>query len=324
MSIKVEHINLKMNAWLRLFISMYYVSVIWISFAKKDSIGVVYSGIIFLCIFAAVILKKKPFHVSWMYLLSLTCTLAALVTVLLQQESPWYQGFPGAAEILFYIALTLSLAENVANFKSIATGEKHLRNKIFYMRKCLFGIILVFPLGSLTYYASKIIVLLHDAKAPGLVESTLDTHYNKTLCELIDLSDDHKFELYDVTPFSLECIGELWERVRINILVIVQMHIAFILVLSMPHWLSNQQSEKKREILGLVFFVQIVTLFFGATSALNRVEKWMQIELLPSVLLTVCSLCTGAIAFLQTIRQQTWVVPFVQECSDCKHANLKL
>ena len=273
--------------------------------------------------------RKK---VKWTTVVALTLLWAALVSWAALNTNPWYNGFHKGPDILLYLFLAVMFIENVRCFRTVSHAYIHLSDKVYKMRSCIFKCVLVFPVASAIYYVKTIFELLDTNGAPGLVDSTLESSYDRKKCAELDAADDMKYELYDVTPFTLECIGDIWERLRINMLVLVQLYIAFILVVDIPYWLHRGIAEKFREkhakdvkeLCAILYLVECVALFAGSTSALNEIEAWMLLDTLPAVLLTIALLSYCIRCVIQHESEKTWIMPFVDESVDAHKKEMSL
>ena len=324
-----------MDAWSRIAFCVFCLSVVWCSQAQANNVSdLLYAGIAIVMLYGGILFRYSRKNVKWTTVVSLTLLWASLVLWAALNTTPWYNGFYKGPDVLLYLFLALMFVENVRCFRTVSHAYLHLSDKVYKMRACIFKCVLVFPVASAVYYVKTIFELLDAAGAPGLVESTLESSYDRKKCAEIDAADDMKYELYDVTPFTLECIGDIWERLRINMLVLVQLYIAFLLVVDIPYWLHRGISEKFRaqrasavkEICAMLYLVECVSLFAGSTAALNEIEAWMLIDTLPAVLLTIAilSYCTRCV--IQHESEKTWIMPFVDESVDptSKSINLML
>lgn len=313
-----------MGASYRIAFYSFCTVTVWCSYAAiNDTSALLYLALAEIAACLAITLHK----VHWLSLLVIVLWLVAMVT---WAAGGWYTALCDGPDAVMYVALALGFVDSVVQFKRAAMSNVHLWDKVHTMRICIYRAIMVFPVASVIYYTVNIFTLLRPPDAPSLEDSTLDTRFNRTFCDELDVSDDHKYELYDVTPFTLPCIGEVWERLRVNMLVIVQLYISFVLVVEMPYWLNRgldaQCSQTNRkEIVGILYITQILCLFFGATMALNHIERWFVLDIVPSVLLTVSFTCASIRELITMQVRKIWVIPIVQECTDVdKSDHLKL
>ena len=323
-----------MDAWSSIAMCVFYTAAVWSSHAKvPNAQGLLYGAVALVAAYVALRLHYRSREFHWLTLASMVLLCAAIVWWLAASTSPWYNGLTGGPDVLLYISLATWFLDNVRQFKIAAHAYAHLWDKVHAMRTCIFRCVLVFPIASAIYYVRAIIDLLKAPGAPGIVSSTLESNFNRTKCAALDAADDMKYELYDVTPFTVDCVGEVWERLRINILVIVQLHVSFILIVDMPYWLQRgldakcggKASAKRKEISAALYCVQCTTLFFGATAALNQIERWMILDIIPAVLLTLASVVSAALAVIRGTGRANRVIPFLQECTDAdKDESLKL
>jgi len=323
-----------MDAWSSIAMCVFYTAAVWSAHDQVPNIqGLLYGAVALVVVQVSFSLRYRSKALHWLTLAAMVLFCTAIIWWLSVDSDPWYNGLTGGPDIVLYTSLAAWFAASVRKFKIAAHSYEHLWDKVHVMRICILRCVLVFPFGSAIYYVRAIIDLLKAPGAPSIVSSTLESNFNRTKCAAIDAADDMKYELYDVTPFSLECIGEVWERLRINILVISQLYISFVLIVEIPYWLhrgldakcGGAASAKRKEICATLYCVHCIALFFGATSALNEIEEWMILDTAPAVLLTIACVSHAALAVVQASGRKIRVVPFVQECTDVeKDENLKL
>ena len=324
-----------MDAWSNLATCTMCIGVTWSSYARVENVvNLLYGFIALSCTYVLASLHYGSKSLHWLPLVAMCLAIASLATWVAKDTSPWYRGLDGAPVVLLYASLGVYFCNYVRLFKCASRqAQVHLRDKLHQMRAYIFRCLLVFPLASSVYYVHSIFTLLDAPGAPGVAESTMDVHFNRTRCAEIDAADDHKYELYDVTPFTMECIGNVWERLRVNILVIIQFYISFVLVVDMPYWIhrgldaanGGKVSDLRKEVYATAYVIQWVSLFAGATSALNQVERWFELDLVPAILLTISFVACIIRVGLQAPAAQHWQMPFVQPCAEVDKADaLKL
>ena len=322
-----------MDAWSRIAFCVFCLIVVWCSHARANNVQhLLFAGIAIVILYGAKLFKYSMKKVKWTTVASLTLLGASLIWWVALNTSPWYNGFRKGPDVLLYLFLAIVFIENVRCFRTVSHAYIHLSDKVYKMRSCIFKCVLVFPVASAIYYVRTIFKLLDTKGAPGLVESTLESAYDRKKCADMDAADDLKYELYDVTPFTLECIGDIWERLRINILVLVQLYIAFILVVDIPYWMRRGIAEKFREdraknikeICAILYLVECVALFAGSTAALNEIEAWMLLDTLPAISLTVAALSYCTRSVIQHESEKTWIMPFVDESVEPRPKSMNL
>ena len=319
-----------MDAWSNLATCTLCIGLTWSSYARVENVeDVLYGVIALMCTYVLAYLHYGAKSLHWLPLAAVCTCLAAIATWVSRETSPWYLGLDGSPVILLYVSLALLFCSNVRLFKQASKRSNiHLRDKLHLMRACIFRCLLCIPFASSLYYVNSIFTLLGAPGAVGLADSTMEVNFNRTYCAELDASDDHLYQLYDVTPFTAECVGEVWERLRINLLVIVQFYIAFVLVVDMPYWIkrgldagcTGRATEQRKELYAIMYSAQWVSLFAGATASLNQIERWFELSMFPAVMLTISFATCIVRVFLQAPAAQHWNMPFLQPCTEIEKA----
>ena len=237
-------------------------------------------------------------------ILSSAFFIGACVWMTVLNTKLWITAITGGPNYMLYVAIFALFVNCMTRFaKAASTPSMPLWQKLHTMRTQVFMAIACFPLALEIYYITTVVDLLEDPKEnPNHIsfrQSTELERYNKTNCDIIDAADDHHDTLYDITPFTLECIGRIWERHRVNLLVMLQLYVTYALVINMPYNLSKVIAKPCAGTYVSLYAAQLFTLFVSGTLVLNRVEDWYIVDTTNAVLLTLSCILAAFRGWMQ-------------------------
>ena len=155
------------------------------------------------------------------------------------------------------------------------------------------------------YYVSVVAQLLNESPDTTLSQTTRVV--NATYCKQLDAMDDTSTSLYDTTPFVIECAYQVWERFRTNVLLGLQVHILFHLLIKAPFAVYGL-SQTKVIVYMFMTMVHMALLFLGVTIVVDDIHDWYVIDVAPAVLLSVTVLLR---AFMHVYRSDADVPEYL-------------
>ena len=229
-----------------------------------------------------------------------TCAMvvAALVWAITDSDDPWYVNFTRGPVYVMYGALLCAILSILSITHGIVMNKVvRLHCKVYYIRTALANFVTVVCATMAAYYLDVAATFVETKQLPSLSATTLA--YDKQLC----LEADREFEqssgaLYSNVPFTAQCASRVWEQNRTNLLVMLQVHIVFALLVDVPYCIQHRyynadaSSEVKFIILSIVRYA---FLFIGVTLVLDQIENWYILNRLEAIMFTLYSVVAAYI-----------------------------
>ena len=200
-------------------------------------------------------------------------------------DQDWFATFHRGPNAFLYAASALAVVHVAFEAARSAHHRTLTMHAVIYRARKSFYVLVVNACFIVSiYYVSVVSEFVDDDPALAVRQTT--QWVNKTSCEHRQKqnSDDSLYDAYEFTP---ECAYYVWVRNRINMLALLQVFIAFHVVVRMPY----EQAEYKVGLLYIVLSIlQCVLLFAGVTVWLDTVQAWYEMELFTAVCLS-CYVC---------------------------------
>ena len=258
---------------------------IWLTYFARATL---LTGVIAVASFAGTLLSRDV----WLRL-QRACAVVAF-SWMWSEEDRWFEAVHRGPNAFLYASFALHVV-HVAKQASDTTRRHSLKmhTVIFKVRRCLYVIIVNACLCVAVYYLSILSEFVDESDSLTIRDTT--AWVNRTQC-------DHKASanldesLYDAYEFTPDCAYYVWVRSRVNLLALLQVVVAFTIVVELPH---DMEEHGVRLLYTLLTIAYAVLLFSGTTVWLDTVHEWYVMPLFTAVCFTGCAVLQWYLASLR-------------------------
>ena len=258
------------------------VALIWLLY---DNRAVESAVLLAVALFLYIVMHVH--HTKKYQLLSAACLTAAFALLSTSDSSPWFLALHDGPHILFYCAFVLNVIATLEGCYQLAKeGSCCIRTIVYRIRFCIYMFIANCCFAVFLYYTTIVTRLIDTSKTNLTIHQTTQ-FVNETLCKP-EKSDANS--LYSSYTFTETCAYYVWVRNRINVLALLQVVIAFGLVVRVPYIMETRNPTV---VYPLVELFRYALLFFAITFWFDKIEDWYIMPQYTAILLTLYC-CTSA------------------------------